>query len=187
MLESNIQPLNQIPNDVQTVRQPNLISRFPFQKRNDLNSNQKHSDESRDEIIRNNIKGAMKAYHLRPGGKSQISDSNNKPYLAMIDSDTGLQICADMIPSSLASDFEKNQNQYQAQYLNILTSVERNYEKSLNSVTINDKKMRKGRSLRNIKDIWNLKNSCKNEQAPFKLLQNRKLTQDNFMKGVDNR
>ena len=105
----------------------------------------------------------------------------------MIDSDTGLQICADMIPSSLASDFEKNQNQYQAQYLNILTSVERNYEKSLNSVTINDNKMRKGRSLRNIKDIWNLKNSNKNEQAPFKLLQNRKLTQDNFMKGVDNR
>ena len=70
--------------------------------------NQKHSDESREEIIRNNIKGAIKAYHLGPGGKSQISDSNNKPFLAMIDSDTGLQICADMIPSSLASDFEKN-------------------------------------------------------------------------------
>ena len=73
MLESNMQP-EVLVKEPTNVRQPNMIHRFPFGKAND----QKLSDESRDEIIRNNIKGAIKAYHLKPGGKSQISDSMNK-------------------------------------------------------------------------------------------------------------
>ena len=47
------------------------------------------SDESKENMIKSRIKDAQKAHYLKPGGKSQISDSNNKQFLAMIDSDTG--------------------------------------------------------------------------------------------------